>query len=102
MNRNQQIKPQHDSSPIREAVKVRLTSGTLLVFLAISSITCLAQATVPASPSRAAIALLRWYPANSTAQFNTGSYPDAVAFDGAHIWVATLEGLAKFRAADRG
>ena len=35
-------------------------------------------------------ALLRWYPANITAQFSTTtcSTPSGLAFDGAHMWVA--------------
>ncbi len=34
------------------------------------------------------VALLRWYGANTTAQFATGRYPQGVTFDGTNIWVA--------------
>jgi DNA-binding beta-propeller fold protein YncE len=34
------------------------------------------------------IALLRWYQANTAAQFNTCAHPSGMTFDGAHIWVA--------------
>ena len=33
------------------------------------------------------IALQRWYAGNTAAAFSVGSYPTAVAFDGASIWV---------------
>jgi hypothetical protein len=34
------------------------------------------------------VAILRWYPANLTTSFGVGSNPNAVAFDGANVWVA--------------
>lgn len=48
-----------------------------------------AGATGPAGPSTLAIALLRWYPANTAGnQFSVGTQPLGAAFDGENIWVA--------------
>jgi|SRR5712691_1780349 len=33
------------------------------------------------------IALLRWYPANQTATFPAGQWPNAIAFDGVNLWI---------------
>lgn len=48
------------------------------------------------------IALLRWYDANLANSFAVGDTPDAVAFDGANIWVANYNGgtVTKLRAND--
>lgn len=49
------------------------------------------------------IALLRWYEANTTAiSLTVGSFPDQLAFDGAHIWVTNWGAgtVTKIRASD--
>src|ERR1700693_4629876 len=48
------------------------------------------------------VAILHWYEANVTTQFPVGSGPVAVAFDGASIWVANINGsnVTKLRASD--
>ena len=45
------------------------------------------QAQNPNNPLE--VALLRWYPGNLSALFtaNLGSYPSALAFDGASMWI---------------
>lgn len=59
--------------------------------------------TAGAVPNPLQIALLRWYPAiqNGTA-YSAGSSPTAVAFDGAHVWIANhlSDDVTKLRAAD--
>ena len=44
------------------------------------------------------IAILHWYKANRTAQFNVATGP--AAFDGAHIWVINSNNVTKLRASD--
>ena len=58
------------------------------------------QLSVPANPNR--LATLRWYAANQTAGFPVGSFPGALAFDGASIWVAHegSNNVMKLRASD--
>lgn len=46
------------------------------------------------------IAILHWYSANRTTQFNLSASPVAVAFDGANIWVATNINVTKLKAND--
>jgi hypothetical protein len=47
-----------------------------------------------------AIALLRWYAANTTTQFPVGAAPLSAAFDGANIWVVNESGsVTKLQAA---
>jgi hypothetical protein len=49
-------------------------------------------ASAPGPVNFNAIAILRWYSANLTTNFDTGIGPEGIAFDGAHIWVANFSG----------
>src|SRR5438034_553344 len=51
-------------------------------------------------PNPLQVAILRWYNTNSAVQFNVGTFPMGVAFDGANIWVANFQGntVTKLRA----
>jgi hypothetical protein len=48
------------------------------------------------------IAVLKWYPANTTTTFAVGHAPWAAAFDGSSIWVTNFPDatLSKLRASD--
>ena len=64
-----------------------LNSQELKTVIDLSQATGSAPATpVPLNPLK--VALLHWYPANTTTSFAVGSTPYGVCFDGANIWVA--------------
>ncbi len=48
------------------------------------------------------IAILKWYPANTSAQFSVGRSPWGVAFDGSNVWVSNFSSdtVIKLRASD--
>jgi hypothetical protein len=58
------------------------------------------QLPVPVNPNQ--VAILRWYAANQTADFNVGTEPFGLAFDGANMWVTNELGgsVMKLRASD--
>jgi DNA-binding beta-propeller fold protein YncE len=50
------------------------------------------------------VALLKWYPANTTTSFKVGEQPLGVVFDGANVWISSYaagqDSLTKLRAND--
>jgi YVTN family beta-propeller protein len=69
--------------------KIRLNIGGLFAMCLLFSGAAFAQNGVVSSTLNGQqIALLHWYPAGMAAQFAVGTGPTALAFDGAHIWVA--------------
>jgi hypothetical protein len=72
--------------------KIRLNIGGLFAMCLLFSGAAFAQNGVVSSTLNGQqIALLHWYPAGMAAQFAVGTGPTALAFDGAHIWVAKFD-----------